>query len=406
MSISTSIISEWQSEVNEIRTFLDENYQVSLGGPSLANYNIAGVNAQLAWGRIGVEKFCDRVIPRLTGKYSDNISSYIPTIRSAIRDCVSFGSSTIIVDANGEMRISSPENSAVAMNAFGNISFQETFDNIKTRLNDDGFLEISRNDSDKFMPTDTMAFTIFYNASASHPFGVSRISPAIRNAIRAASRNKLRAEIASNYYTYPQRIINGAWDGIADGDAGDELINGISKIVAGVSQVIMLPKDPDTGEKMDLQEWSASDGGSYERTQTLLATEVATAFNIDPSELGVIKTNPASAEALYATKEDLVLEVSAFEQSIRGQLQAVIVRLCETLGIDDVPTIGFAEPSTPSKASQADAFVKLASVLPQLKYSPAALSWAGLPDELANALIQDETKDETQDDNNEDTENE
>ena len=71
-------IFNWNREVKEVDSFLDETYTVSLAGK--------GINGpgRVAWGRIGVDKFAARVIPQITG--SRQAKRLAPMIREACRD--------------------------------------------------------------------------------------------------------------------------------------------------------------------------------------------------------------------------------------------------------------------------------------------------------------------------------
>lgn len=364
---------QWANDVKEIRSFLDEKYSVSLPTKISVNYD---TDYQYGWAKIGVDKFCDRVIPQLRG--NTDIAFVLPKLRLAIRDAVSFGNSTIIVDELGLCRVSTPENSYAYQDAFGTVFFTEDLGGVRFHSVDgQSFIE---DDKGNWEPTTQRTFTVFYDVDGAHPYGRSRITISIRKTIRSASRAKLKAEIASNYRAYPMIVFSGLWEQLSEG-----VVSGISKLKTGASNVLGLPKDPFDGQKIDVTEISAADFTPFITLKEAYAKDVAAAFNIDPSELGVMTANPSSADALYATKEDLVIEISNFENSIQSVLQSVVNYVADVLEVE-APQLVFAEPATPSKASQADAFVKLASVIPQLKYSPAALQWAGLPNDLIQEI--------------------
>ena len=215
--------NNWISEVNDIRSFMDEDYDVPLGGGGYSRTAMGMQSSQLAWARIGIEKFVMRVIPQIIPsgddvKTNSKIINYLsPYIRKACKDAVVFGNSTILLDtASGMVRVSTPETSCASIDPFGHISFEEQIDNITNFSYYDGSdnrdFMISCVDDDDITDTTVKTFTIFYGADGAHRYGSSRISPSVRSSIRAASRNKIRAEIASNFYAYPQRVINGAWE--------------------------------------------------------------------------------------------------------------------------------------------------------------------------------------------------
>jgi len=384
VSIEGQIIdSQWLSNVSDVRSFLDEDYSVPLSGGGYAQRNLTPGQAQLPWGRIGIEKWCDRVIPLLntTVEPSSQWQSVITAIKQACKDAISFGNSTIIVDSDGELRVSTPETSVATKTPF-TTTFVEDFGDVKTAAADDGVLMIAR-DGDDYVDSGAMAFSIFHDADGAHPHGSSRLTPAIRSCIRAASRNKIRAEIAANYYAFPQRIINGAWEGM-DRSVGLEQ----AKLMAGASTVQVIPKDPDTNEKLDVQQLPAASFEPFIAMQKQLATEVATGFGISYDELGVTTNQPQSADAIYALKEGLSLAITSWEQEITSTLQAMLVRVAEIWGVD-TPVLSWQEPALPSKGSAADAAIKLVSAFPALKDSRAVLAWAGLPANVLEAVVKE-----------------
>lgn len=373
--------ADWLSSVQDIRSFLDEDYSVPLSGGGYAQRNLSPGSSQLPWGRIGIDKWSDRVIPLLNvskGELSTQWQSVVSIIKQACRDAISFGNSTIVVDSDGELRVSTPE-TAVATKTPFSTTFVEAFGTVKTMAGDDGVLLISR-DNDEYVDSGAMAFSIFYGADGAHPHGTSRLTPAIRSCIRAASRNKIRAEIAANFYAFPQRVINGAWEGM-DRSVGLEQ----AKLLAGAATVQVIPKDPETNEKLDVTQLPASSFEPFIAMQKQLATEVATGFGISYDELGVTTTSPQSADAIYAMKEGLSLAITSWEQQITDVIQAMVVRVAE-LWECEAPVLTWQEPALPSKASAADAAIKMVSAFPALKDSLAVLSWAGLPASVLEAV--------------------
>lgn len=380
-------LNKLNSDVATIRSFLDETYQ-----SPILNSRARGINhsAQMPWARIGVEKFCDRIIPHFSGN-NPNVENAISAIMGAIKNAICFGNGTVIVDGNGKARSSIPESSYSELSIFGEITYVEEHVN-KLNKNDskkavgvNGILYLIDDDDDEtLIETSSRYFSIFYKADGYAPQGRSRISPSIRNSIREASRNKIRAMEAANFRTFPQWIINGVWE-----DLDPSVVNNVGSLAAGISSVIGIPENPETGQKVSIEEFTSSDFNSYISQQELLAKEVAAAFNLDASELGVAGSQPTSAETLYATKEDLVLEISAFERVITQTVQNICNDISEKTNTEKV-VLSWQEPATPSKAAQADAFVKLASILPQLQFSKKALAWAGLPADLIEDITVDE----------------
>ena len=380
-SIFTQIASSsWAAEVADVRSFLDENYSVPLSGGGYAQRSLSRREQQLPWGRIGIERFTERVIPLISGV--DSSSSYwsgvISAIRQACRDAVCFGNSTIIVDPDGELRVSTPENSVATRTPFTQ-SFVEDFGDVKTMAGDDGRLLVASGDGVSFEDSGSMVFSIFYHADGAHPNGASRMSPAIRSCIRSASRNKMRAEIAASFYAFPQRIFNGAWE-----ELDRSVAEGLKTFTQGATTLAILPEGPQ-GQKLEIKDLPAADFTPFISMQKELATEVASGFGVSFSDLGVTTDQPQSADAIYALKEGLSVAITAWEQEITSPLQAMLVRCAEIMGLEETPTLSWQEPALPSKSSAADAAIKLVSAFPALKDSKAVLAWAGLPASVLEA---------------------
>lgn len=372
--------SSWAAEVADVRSFLDENYSVPLSGGGYAQRSLSRREQQLPWGRIGIERFTERVIPLLSGV--DSASSYwqgvISAIRQACRDAVCFGNSTIVVDPDGELRVSVPETAVATRTPFTQ-SFVEDFGDVRTMAGDDGRLLVARGDDTTFEDSGSMVFSIFYRADGAHPNGASRLSPAIRSCIRSASRNKMRAEIAASFYAFPQRIFNGAWE-----ELDRSVAEGLKTFTQGATTLAILPQGPQ-GEKLEIKDLPAADFTPFISMQKELATEVASGFGIAFSDLGVTTDQAQSADAIYALKEGLSVAITAWEQEITSPLQAMLVRCAEIAGLEEPPTLSWQEPALPSKSSAADAAIKLVSAFPALKDSRAVLAWAGLPASVLEA---------------------
>lgn len=372
-------LTSWDKEVREIRKFLDESYQVTLPSKISVSYD---TDYQYGWAKTGLDKFCDRCIPQISNA-DPVLLRLLSALRTQIYDTQGFGNSTMIVDDAGNFRVSTPESSYAWMDAFGNVEFTEELgDSIHRSIN--GVLELSEDGGKTWEATGHATFTIFNRADGSHPTGRSRVTPSIRKTIRSASRAKLRAEVASNYRTYPMIVFSGLWE-----DMATEVKQGISKIKAGISNVVGLPRDPDTGQTVDVKEISAADFTPFLALKDAYARDVAAAFNIEAAELGVGAPAQASAESQHAAKEDLAIEITAFEQSIEHTVKEIIDYVADLHGLT-VDRFSWAEPSTASKGAQADAFVKLAAVIPAFKYSAAAMQWAGLPGWLVDELTKEQ----------------
>ncbi|MFA6664723.1 MAG: hypothetical protein WCS21_10495 [Lachnospiraceae bacterium] len=365
----------WTHEVADIRSFLDENYFVSLGGSNYSMVDLTHSQHQLSWGRVGIDKWSERVIPLLSLDDDSDYRAVLRAIKSACKDAIAFGNSTIIIDADGQCRVSVPESSMAWRDLYGQTYFKEVIGSTCSFSSSMSGLALmtSINGNDP-VDTGSRTFSIFYRQDGAHPFGASRLSQSVRSSIREASRNKIRGEIASNFYAFPQRYLNGAW---ANMDPG--IVSGATTLASGVGTIQVIPKNPDSGETLNYGQFDASDFTPFIEQQKQLATEVAAGLNLGYDELGVVTTKPQSADAIYATKESLSLSISEWEDGITETVQYAIqwYETCRQLTTSAILT--WREPATPSKASAADAAVKIISAFPALKDSTAVMAWAGLP---------------------------
>ena len=103
-----------------------------------------------------------------------------------------------------------------------------------------------------------------------------------------------------------------------------------------------------------------------------LAARFSGETNVPVSQLGVIHDNPSSAEAITQANEPLIMEVTDLNE---GNGEALVTIAKMALAIANDATLdsydelqiaaNFKNPLMPSIASQADAMVKIASVVPE-----------------------------------------
>lgn len=229
-----------------------------------------------------------------------------------------------------------------------------------------------------------------YKPSLKRPFGKSRISRAVMSLSACAVRARLRAELGSEFYTVPQKYLLGASDEDFDRDKWATYIGTI--FTAGKDE------DGDTPKFGQLPQASMQPHTEYMRD---LAAQFSGETSIPISSLGVIHDNPASAEAIYAAKEDLVIEAQDLNR-INGDALCELARLA--LCIDQNKSYSeltdeelaieahFKNPALPSLVSQADAVVKIASVAPWLVESEVFLEEVGFDDATRKRLMSDKAK--------------
>src|SRR5690606_367743 len=115
-----------------------------------------------------------------------------------------------------------------------------------------------------------------------------------------------------------------------------------------------------------------------------LSQRFAAATNLPVSALGIVQDNPASAEAIYAAKEDLIIEAQSAIETFgaawaRAARTGVMLRDGMSAASPELLTLRakFRDPSAPSLASAADAVAKQIAVLPWLAESDVVLEQLG-----------------------------
>lgn len=206
---------------------------------------------------------------------------------------------------------------------------------------------------------------LVYRPSLDRPFGKSRITRAVMSITDSAVRTALRSEVAAEFFTSPQRYLLGAdEDTFKDDPDGKKL-----KMWLGAVQVFTTNEEGDTPEYGQLSAMSMQPHVDYMRS---LAARFAGETGIPVSMLGVIHDNPASAEAMYAASEELIIEAEALNRS-NGRALRNVARLVQAVSadktidelsereLDIMPT--FKNPMRPSIASTTDAMMKISSIV-------------------------------------------
>jgi len=204
---------------------------------------------------------------------------------------------------------------------------------------------------------------ISYRPTFGKPFGQSRINRAVMSITDSAVREALRTEISAEFFTSPQKYLLGA-----DKNAFENK----TKWEAYIGNIFAVGRDEDGNIPQfgQLSQGSMQPHTDYMRA---LAARFSGETNVPISTLGVIHDQPASAEAIYAASEPLIIECEDFNDGARESLKTLA--LMAIAGELDVPFDELDErytdfmantrnPAMPSVVSQTDAMVKIASVVP------------------------------------------
>lgn len=229
-----------------------------------------------------------------------------------------------------------------------------------------------------------------YRPSLKRPFGKSRISRTVMSITDCAVRSRLRAELGSEFYTTPQKYLLGADDEDFDKPRWESYI--------GYIFTATRDEDGNTPQYGQLPQASMLPHTEYMRD---LAAQFSGETSIPMNSLGVVHDNPASAEAIYAAKEDLVIEAQALNRVNGVALETIAkIALCVENGTRfnqlDEEAQGihahFKNPAMPSVVSQADAMVKLVSVAPWIAETEYFLEEVGIDDASRARLLSDKAK--------------
>lgn len=213
-----------------------------------------------------------------------------------------------------------------------------------------------------------------------HPFGNSLITPAILSLEEEANRQAQRMVLHSELFTSPTRYILGANDDIFE--------NG--RWQAYLGSILALPAIDEEGENLpqtgQYAQASIQPHISYIRQ---LASQFAAEASIPIHSLLYTDANPASAEAINASRNDLIERVRKLNR-INGQSLKNIALLAMSIQqekpvselgeLEQSFSVQWRNPLTPSLASSADAAQKLAASVPGFAGTPTFWRMLGYTD--------------------------
>lgn len=220
-----------------------------------------------------------------------------------------------------------------------------------------------------------------YRPALGRPFGRSRISREVMSITDRVVRAGFRTEVSSDLYAAPALLLLGADESMFQNAQGEK----VPLWSWYMGRLKSLPKDED-GDKPSLQVIPQQSMEPFLAMKRALAAEFASATSLPISALGIVQDNPSSAEAIYAAKEDLVIEAQNTTRSIGYGLNRVVQdAICLRDGIpvsemdDEVRNLAtrWRNPAMPSVVSQSDAVVKQISAIPELAQTDVALEELG-----------------------------
>lgn len=231
-----------------------------------------------------------------------------------------------------------------------------------------------------------------YDPTIDRPFGRSRINRSVMDIADAAMRASLRAELAAEFFTTPQKYILGI-----QSDAFDKK----SPLEAYIGHILAIGSNED-GEMPKVGQFDPMSMGPHTEYMKTLATRFAGETSLPVSSLGVVQDNPASAEAIYASKEELVIEAQNLNSSNAAALKnicyMVLAQLQGKSFNEIVKQYGrtirpkFKSPAMPSIVSQSDAIVKQVAAMPWLAETRIVLEELGYSESQIVQMLEEKRR--------------
>lgn len=220
----------------------------------------------------------------------------------------------------------------------------------------------------------TLLHPLTYRSSAKRPLGKSRISNTVRRIIQEVGRLKRREEIAEEFYSLPQRYING----LAEGAKKDSALD------SAIGKVWAITKDED-GDKPEIGQLAQMSIDQFETAKKDKARDFCAETALTLRNLGYETGNPSSPESLVAMSDDLLLEAT----NSQGEMGDQIKELCITLRLalddnDQIPdnlraiTPAWKPIFQVDIAGAGDAMFKLFEVMPELQGTVAGYRFLGI----------------------------
>lgn len=233
---------------------------------------------------------------------------------------------------------------------------------------------------------------LVYQPRWDRPFGASRISRAVMSLNDSATRTMIRSEVSAELYSVPQRVLLGA-DESAFQNA-DGTVKTMWQAVLG--RIWAIPDDEEAvNPRADIKELSQASQQPHIDQLNALAKLFCGETSIPISSLGIsTDANPASAEAYYASREDLIIEAEGTTDGWSPAWRKTMFRgLMMLNGWDKIPTEAEAmrpkwrSAATPSRAAAADAASKTLAQFPWLAETKTGLELYGFDSDFIERAL-------------------
>ena len=229
-----------------------------------------------------------------------------------------------------------------------------------------------------------------YRPTYRKPFGQSRISRAVMSITDSAVRAAVGADISFQFAVAPQKYMLGVDKDVFGAESSQ------TRWEAYIGNIMAIGyNNPDGVMPQFGQLPQASMQQSIDHMRAL-AARFAGETNVPLHMLGVVTDNPSSAEAIYAASEPLIIECQDLNDGARDSMKSLAL-MCiaaeRDKGLDSLTdeerdmTANFVNPAMPSIVSQADAMVKIASVVPEFAGTDTFLEQIGMPEDMRRKAL-------------------
>lgn len=223
----------------------------------------------------------------------------------------------------------------------------------------------------------------------SRPLGRSRISKTVREIVDEMARVKQRQEVAEEFYSTPQRYING----LANGAKKDKNVD------LAIGKMMTISKDED-GDKPDIGQLAQMSISGFAESKKDLARDFCAETGLTLRNLGYETANPTSAESLRTMSDDLLLEAQGCQKELGKQIKqmAVTLRMASDANSHMPESMNQLTPTwsplfQADVGAMGDAAYKVLQVMPELANTPMIYNMLGIsPREMEQLRRQNSNK--------------
>ncbi len=210
------------------------------------------------------------------------------------------------------------------------------------------------------------------------PFGHSMLTPELLGIVDKAMRDVLRMELGAEFFTFPQRYVLGATEGLFSAPSGtgedaetdedaDAIVSPQAKWDAYVGAIWAITRD-ENGDLPQVGQFTPSSAENFTAMFENDAQRFSGATNVPLAQLGVLSNNYTSSDALGAANDPLILEVETMNRRNAAAMEEVArMMMCAKDGCKpselgeraDTVQAYMRDPSKSTFAASADAWVKI-----------------------------------------------